>query len=247
MPTDSREERLEAYKIWAPDGAQWTAWAKPVLFMSVPQEVAETMEIPAINWSVPTEGTAVVVDLPGSDAVFEGLGLAKVGFRPVPLYNGVLAPSGAIPIVFGVKEIVMALFSGAGFLRTLSIPDNAPPVFLLDSQRMKDGKVPGRYDNRWLVFPQDMPSASYMMNHGISSVVVRSDSISRDLAHILRRYQEKGIQILLCDGNVTKEVQVSAPSRFRSLFYRFIAICGLTRNAAGGFGGRLPEETQSHG
>jgi hypothetical protein len=246
MSTDSRDERLEAYKIWAPDGAQWTAWAKPVLFMSVPQGVAESIEIPAINWSVPTGGTAVVVDLPGSDAVFEGLGLAKMGFRPVPIYNGVNAPSGTIPIV-DVSEIVGTLYGGASVLRTLNIPDNAPPVFLLDSQRMKDGKVPGRYDNRWLVFPQDMPSASYVMNKGISSVVVRSGSISHDLAHILRRYQEKGIQILLCDGNVTKEVQVSAPSRFRRLFYRFIAICGLTRNAAGGFGGRIPEETHSHG
>jgi hypothetical protein len=112
---------------------------------------------------------------------------------------------------------------------------------------MKGGKEPGRYDNRWLVFPQDMPSASYMMNNGISRVVVRSDSISNDLAHILRRYQEKGIQILLCDGNVTKEVHVAAPSRFKSLFYRFIAICGLTRNAAGGFGGKIPEEGHSHG
>ena len=246
MPTDSRDKRLEAYKIWAPDDAQWTAWAKPVLFMSTPQDVAETMEIPAINWFVPTGGTAVVVDLPGSDAVLEGLGLAKRGFRPVPIYNGVHAPSGAIPIVF-VKDIVMALFSGAEYLRTLNIPDNAPPVFLLDSQRMKSGKVPGTYDNRWLVFPQDMPSASYMMNNGISCVVVRSDSISRDLACILRRYQEKGIQILLCDGSETKEVRIPAPSRFRSLFYRFIAICGLTRNYAGGFGGRLPEETHSHG
>ena len=246
MRSDSRNKRLEAYKIWAPDDALWTAWAKPVLFMSVPEDVTRATEIPAINWAVPDRGTAIIVDLPSSDAVYEGLGLAKMGFRPVPLYNGVSAPIGALPIVF-VKDIVIALFSSAEYLRSLNIPDDAPPVFLLDSQRMQDGKIPGRYDNRWMVFPQDMPSASYLMKHGIVRVVVRSESIANDLAHVLHRYQEKGIQILRCDGTVTNEVQVPAPSRFRSLFYRFIAMCGLTRNAAGGFGGSIPEESHGHG
>jgi len=249
MYSNSRDERLEAYRVWAPDNALWTAWAKPVLFMSAPQGFADSMEIPEINWAVPDGSTAVVVDLPGSEAVHVGLGLAKMRFRPVPLFNGVDAPGGTIPMV-DVSEVVGALYSGADYLRTLNIPDCAPPAFLLDSQRMKGGKVPGihdNYDNRWLVFPQDMPSASAMQDHCILRVVVRSDSISDDLAHILRRYQERGIQILLCDGTVTKEVQVPAPSRFRSLFYRFIAMCGLTRNAAGGFGGTISEEGHSHG
>ena len=40
---------------------------------------------------------------------------------------------------------------------------HAPPAFLLDSDRMKaPAPDPGRFDNRWLVFPQDFPSAAFL-------------------------------------------------------------------------------------
>jgi hypothetical protein len=108
-------------------------------------------------------------------------------------------------------------------------------------------KQPGKYDNRWSVFPQDMPSAAFLSKRGIREVIVRSDRIQDDLAHILRRYQEQGIKISMCDGTEVREITVSKPSRFKSLFYRFGVILGLRRNAAGGFGGIVPEPSSGGG
>ncbi len=117
---------------------------------------------------------------------------------------------------------------------------------MLDSKRMAGcGKKPGTYDNRWCVFPQDMPSAAFLLNAGIRRVIVRSARIHNDLSHILLRYQKEGIEIQLCTGQEIEKITVVKPSRFRSISYRFSVILGLTRNSAGGFGGMIPEPTQS--
>ena len=165
-------------------------------------------------------------------------------YRPVPLYNGVCGPSASSSIV-KANDIVAALYKGADELRRLNIRPDAPPAFLLDSNKMKEtGKQPGKYDNRWCVFPQDMPSASFLTKNGIKKIIVRSDAIQNDLSHILCRYQERGIPIFLCNEYL-KEIVVSKPSRFKSLIYRYKVILGLTRNAAGGFGGSIPEPMQN--
>ena len=43
------------------------------------------------------------------------------------------------------------------------------------------------------------------------------------------------------------EMTVPKPSRFKSVFYRFKVIFGLTWNAAGGFGGQIPEQSSGSG
>lgn len=129
------------------------------------------------------------------------------------------------------------------------IRPTAPPVFLLDFNRLlKTGKRPGMYDNRWCIFPQDMPSATFLKQHKIRRVMIYSERIQEDLAHILFRYQKEGIDIFLCnDSSAMKKVNVKKPPQYKGLFYRIMVISGLTRNAAGGFGGMVPEPQDSSG
>lgn len=238
-------DNLEAYKEWAPEGARWTQWAKPVMFMSTAETVFAKLEIPEVDWLQGLESnTMIIVDLPGERGVVESLALARMGYRPVPLYNGV--DGRVYSMVVKVGEIRKALFTGADELAGYDISPDAPPVFMLDSNRMAgSGKQPGTYDNRWCVFPQDMPSASFLLKAGIRRIIVRSDKIQNDLAHILLRYQKEGIEIYLCPDREIKKISVVRPSRFKSLSYRFSVILGLTRNGAGGFGAKIPEPVDS--
>ena len=241
--------KMETYKIWAPDNALWTEWAKPVLFTSVQTgelfSNAPPLEIPQVSW-LPQRCyyTMIVVDLPGKRGVEEGLALAQLGYRPVPLYNGVMPPSGHSAI--STYEIASALFAGADVLSGLSLVPAAPPAFLLDYDRMSGvGRTPGSFDNRWSVFPQDMPSAAFLTKRLVKEILVRPERIQDDLAHILLRYQEQGIKISLYDGSEIREITVHKPSWFKKLYYRFKVILGLTRNATGGFGGVIPQSSGS--
>ena len=258
-------DKVTTYKIWAPDNALWTVWAKPVLFAN-PTFSDYLLHIPEINWlpEVPkaneinpnsennaNNDTMVIIDLPGKDGVEEGLALANIGYRPVPLYNGVNGPYESMMIV-NVRDIVTALYQGADFISSLNLRPDAPPVFLLDSNRLKGrGKEKGKYDNRWCIFPQDMPSAPFLTKQGIKKIILRSydNSIQNDLSHILCRYQEQGIRIFQFDGTdgyngnaMLKETKVSRPSQFGGFIYRFKVIAGLTRNPTGGFGGQIPDQ-----
>lgn len=244
-------DSYSTYRIWAPDDALWSLWAKPVLFARAPQAQSApvALSIPAAKWAPhPDARAALLIDLPGESGVLEGLALARRGYRPVPLYNGVHGPNEQSMAV-NVSGIVDALYRGAGEIAAAPIRSGAPPAFLLDANRMTGpAKQPGKYDNRWCVFPQDMPSASFLLEQGIQQVFVRADFIQNDLAHILRRYQEKGLRIMRLNASgAFIELKVVRPSQFRSIFYRFRTMLGLIRNAAGGFGGMVPEATQSLG
>ncbi len=238
-------DNLTVFKAWAPDGALWTQWAKPVLFVGTNAGNPRALEAREVTWlSAGDRETLAVIDLPGREGVEEGFACAKLGYRPVPLYNGVHAPTRAVVETAALTE---ALFGGAAALDGLRLLPDAPPVFLLDSERMSGRNTqPGMYDNRWCVFPQDMPSAAFLRRHGIRRVVVRARWILDDLSHILRRYQEQGITIYQSMGDAPKEVQVHRPPRYKGIAYRFLVILGLRRNSAGGFGGRIPEPMESN-
>ncbi|MDR0287069.1 MAG: hypothetical protein LBI03_05085 [Clostridiales bacterium] len=236
------QNRIEAYKIWAPDHALWTDWAKPVIFAEMMDSYADQiMQIPDEIMLTYDEHAAVIVDLEGKDSVLEGIGLAKIGYRPVPLFNGVMGPVD-ISLV-DVSEIMVAINSLTEVLSSISISYNAPPVFLLDFNRMNGtAKKPGSYDNRWSVFPQDMPSASFLQKNGINKVILRSNHVNDDLSHILCRYQESGLRIFLkTEKQPLKEITAIEPSRFKCLMYRIGVISGLKRNSSGGFGGMIPD------
>lgn len=227
----------------------WSQWAKPVLFSQPVSPDGELPDLPAPSWASEADRkTMLIVDLPGEKSVLEGLALAGMGYRPVPLYNGVYTPY-KDAMVIDVTSIVKTLYQGAGLLASFSLHPEAPPAFLLDANRMKgEAHQAGRYDNRWCIFPQDMPSADFLLAQGIQEIYVRTKYPQNALSHILKRYQEKGIRIFHSGDNGTlKELMVVKPSLFRSCTYRFQTMLGLTINAAGGFGGTIPEATQSSG
>ena len=71
-----------------------------------------------------------------------------------------------------------------------------------------------------------------------------------DLAHILLRWQEAGIAVESKSarfGEVPVPIRVTRPYRFRAAWYRALAVLGLRRNDAGGFGGYPPPSSSGAG
>jgi hypothetical protein len=243
--------REELYAIWAPPGAVWTPWAKAVIFASyrlvefAPRAVSSS----DISWLDRSQQTAIVLDLPGSWGVEMAMQLARSGFRPVPLYNAAPAGDAGIELV-DVRSILHGLASAAEELRSVQLAFDAPPVFLLDANRRgiagNSRAQPGQFDNRSICFPTDFPSAAFLSGQGITSVLLVSQADRNpqpDLSHVLLRWQEAGVKILsiaLVDKEPPRLIHVQPPSRFRALWYGWLAAFGLKRSPLGGFGGRVP-------
>jgi hypothetical protein len=257
---------LQLFEVWAPEESDWSRWAKPALFAGGHQILEpQPAAIPAMpvhsTESQPAAydqgsldpSTAFVVDMPGEGSVEIGMSLARTGYRPVPLFNTAYHQLAIVP----VSPILKRLRESADELQGLAIPADAPPVFLLDAKRLEPGTppAPGRFDNRWAVFPQDFPSANFLLSHGIRRVVLLQEDLLQgkprlDLAHVLRRWQEGGVEIYAQDpagGMSPRSIQVERPSAFRSLFYRALTLAGLRRSSAGGFGSIIPVPAESSG
>lgn len=236
--------QLDLYKIWAPDDALWTQWVKPVVFMNIGWNQLRSSSVLApanADWITYEKGTMIIVDLAGKAAIEEGLGLAVLGYRPIPLHNGVPGPQNATAVL-SMDGIVDGLTEGGRMLSLMPLTKQANPVFLLDSERYKWAKKrPGTFDNRWRIVPQDMPSANYLKKHGISKIVVKSKQVQADLGYVLYLYQKAGIVVYVCSeyGNIRKST--SYKPHGTGLFYRFLIVMGLTRSATGGFGMMIPE------
>jgi len=264
----------EVFEIWAPESSPWSPWVAPVIFASL--EVPTRNDVPLADWPEtgwvsPAEATAVVIDLPGADSVRFGMGLAERDFRPVPLYNASPAPPAAPvaipdesfsvlqerttlpydPSVVGMKGLLEELARATLILKTLAIPPEAPPAFLLDARRLRGERAPmeGLFDNRWMVFPQDFPSARFLKERGIGrALLVQEDSLEpqNDLAHVLLRWQDAGIEVWakeILRHNDPVPIHVQRPSRFKAAWYRALALLGLRRSSVGGFGSFIPEDS----
>ena len=207
----------DVFKIWAPTGAKWTEWVRPVPFIAINEYSRNNyifdFSIPNINYikKMPND-TAVIVDLPGNDSIKEGIGLAKIGFRLVPIYNGTNEQKGAIPTVNN-HAIETGLIKGALELEKIEVKSDALPVFLLDSNRTNRFKMNvSIFDNSWDIYPQDMPSAEYLLKNGINKIIVRGECLQIDLKKILYDFQKKGIQIFLTNGyEEPKIVKINKP------------------------------------
>ncbi len=255
----------ELYEVWAPALDEWSPWVKPVLFAEIDDFANDAAFIPmpkepGLRCRIePIRDTAVVLDLPGPRSLLAGLDLAKVGYRPVPLYNTTSGRHQKVPPEKCVLPHVAVL------VRMLSMPlaehvrntiiGETPPVFLLDSRRLRGGNSPspGMYDNRWMVFPQDFPSAGFLKSRGITQAVVVQEEmgpLADDLSHVLLRWKQAGIAILRQDADMDsppRAAEIQEPSRFRSTLYRVFALMGLRRNSAGGFGSVIPIPGQGGG
>lgn len=209
--------------------------------MPVPQTVA---------WAPPARGgTALVVELEGARALTVGWGLAAAGYRPVPLFN----TSHSRQSVVNVLPALLLLRPVAEALLRTPLRDEAPPAFLIDAGRNPSTARPRPrdYDNRWVVFPQDFPSANFLRAAGIDEVVLVSlaTAPAEDLAHVLLRWQTGGLRIALLNPDAAspraEPITVRRPSRFRQVWARALVMAGLRRNAAGGFGGIVPDPSSS--
>lgn len=239
----------ELFAAWAPDASIWSEWAKPVLFVHMrtdeEQPAAENWGSLDVSWAPNVdERSALVLDLPGPQAVATGVALARRGYRPVPLFNGCPGTMEAVPM----QSVMTAVAMSGDDLQRIELPPDAPPVFLLDAGRNPPGLkvLPGRFDNRWMTFPQDFPSANYLKSHGIERALLvheASGAPAADLAHVLLRWQEAGIGIEECTatGQGRAAVTIRKPPRYRSLWYLALALFGLHRSAAGGFGSIVPQ------
>src|SRR5512142_3142796 len=108
----------ECFAIWAPAGVVWAQWAKPVSFVDL-DPLLLTHEADPGDWKVPglervpTErNLAVVIDLPSEDAVRAGVMLARLGYRPVPLFNG----TDGQHAIIDVDPLMRRLASGAAHI-----------------------------------------------------------------------------------------------------------------------------------
>ena len=245
----------DCFAVWAPEGVVWSEWAKPVVFAHAPALLTDPpLVIPELtlpNLPRPWDQSAIVVDLPGAQSVLVGLALAERGYRPVPLFNGTSGPAPVIP----VEGIEHALGAGAGVLKRCTIAPDAKPAFLLDAERTTStgAGLPGRYDNRWVILPQDAPSGTFLLSQGVREITLiqlRLGPPQPDLAHVLLRWKGAGLRlrsVSLETGGVDEDLSFSVPQGFRRLWYGAIALFGLRRNNVGGFGSTVPEQTQHRG
>jgi hypothetical protein len=140
--------------------------------------------------------------------------------------------------------IVRALAQTSLRLAEIQLPSDAPPVFLLDSNRQGDGRPMrlGDFDNRSVCFTTDFPSANFLHAYGIQGVLLMQRSRilpMADLSHILRRWQDDGLKLELTrvdfpDGRLALEVE--RPSWYGVMFQRVLLAMGLRRAGMGGFG-----------
>ena len=216
-------EGRDLFTRWAPqEGYAWTRYAKPAMFMHPPQDGDAPMYIKPLPQDLAAQitggRTAVIVDLPGAESVAAGLDLAGVGFRPVPLYNGIhiadFSPQHANgenrPADFSPQQavgenrympapgrrnavdnqpIINALHEAIPALEAATLPAHAPPAFLLDAAR-NDNLVPSLdfYDNRWSLDLDDMPDFMYLQAQGITRIVIWTD---RNIQDDVRRIGER--------------------------------------------------------
>lgn len=196
----------EIYKIYAPANTKWTGWVRPVPFVAIDTYNRK----PISNWTDRKviflrqyeKDTAIFIDLPGKESIEWGIGLANFGYRPIPLFNGTDEQIGSQAIT-DTYLIESCLINGGEKLKGISLPDNANPVFLLDSSRTNRYRAKESiFDNSWDLYKQDIPTAKFFMANGINKIIVVGQAVQRDLRKIFFEFQDAGIEIYLTDSYI---------------------------------------------
>lgn len=209
----------DVYKIWAPQGAKWVDWVRPVPFVELGEYSKEyafsNFKIPQIFYTdTYANDIAIIVDLPGYESIEDGIALAKLGYRPIPVFNGTNEQKGAMATTDN-HAVEFGLIYGATELNKIEISKDAQPVFLLDTNRLNRYKMNASvFDNSWDVYDQDMPSAEYFLKNGINKIIVRSKKVEKDLSKILYKYQQKGITIMHTQGfDKPERIKIKKPAK----------------------------------
>ena len=194
----------EIYKIYAPNGAKWIDWVRPVPFVAIDtynrKPIADWMERKAMFLKNYQQDTAIFVDLPGKESIELSIDLAYKGYRPIPIFNGTDEQPGS-QATTNTYLIESCLINGSEKLKNIKLDNNANPAFLLDSYRTNRYRAKESiFDNSWDLYKQDIPSAEYFKQNGITKIIIVGDEIQRDLKKIFLKFQEKGIDIYITDG-----------------------------------------------
>ncbi|MCB9670597.1 MAG: hypothetical protein H6736_08850 [Alphaproteobacteria bacterium] len=152
-------------------------------------------------------GRAVVVDLPGPEAVAFAAGLAN-RFDPVFVFDNWPHPKGSVPSHLTLAAAVdrRATFEQMAAAR----PEKAPPVFVLDANRLAtfDGKA---FDNRYVAH---MPSARALKDLGVSHVILvrpkASDEELDDQNAVVMDWMKNGVGVQLVGADAFKPVPQGA-------------------------------------
>jgi hypothetical protein len=244
-------KREEIYRIWANAASPWSNWVAPVLFTVLdpnkpPRTVIREVELPWAGYL--QRDTAVILNLPACEAVQVAVSLAWNGYSPIPVFNAT-PPSRFFraktwSAAIDVDEIIDTIHAATPILASLALPANSVPVFLLDSNRLlgqfRNAMGDEIFDNRWVAFPEDFPSAEFFIAHGIKRVlIVQSEGLplQGDLAQILLKWQDAGLEILATTKfSVAKpeKMPLHPPSTSKVLLYRMMVNLGLRRAALGG-------------
>ena len=194
----------DIFKIYAPYGAKWIDWIRPVPFVAI--DIYNRK--PISNWkdrkvmfiNEYDKNTAIFIDLPGIESIELGVALARIGYRPIPVFNGTDEQQGARATT-DTYLIESCLINGGEKLKTIFLNNNANPAFLLDSYRINRYRSnESIFDNSWDVYKQDVPSAKYFIKNDITKIIVVTDKIQKDLKKILINYQNEGILIYETDS-----------------------------------------------
>ena len=194
----------DIFKIWAPSHKKWVDWVRPVPFVTIGKNIQRfypsNITLPFISCLENKKSTAIIVDLPNTQSVEAGIFLLQHGYRPIPIYNGTMEQNGVMATTDN-KSIQSALIWGAVALSNIKLPDDAPPAFLTDTNRLQRHKAnESVFDNSWDVYHQDLPTEDYFLNNGIEKIIVVSNKLSKDLKNIFAEYPHKKIQIFLTNG-----------------------------------------------
>ena len=191
----------EIYKIYAPNSTKWTEWIRPVPFVAIDTYNRK----PISNWfdrkvmfiDKYEKDTAIFIDLPGKESIELGIGLAHIGYRPIPLFNGTDEQIGS-QATTDTYLIESCLINGSEKLKSILLENNANPAFLLDSSRTNRYRAKESiFDNSWDLYKQDIPTAEYFKANGIYKIIVVGNTIQRDQRKIFFKFQEAQIEIYL--------------------------------------------------
>ncbi len=247
-------DRRELFRAWAPEGATYTPWVKPVLFAQMDQSTLSRAhpapDLPTVDWAPRAlDRTAIVLDLSGPSAIHAALALSSRGYQPVLLHNTSPGPN-ALLDMSGIQE---AVIGGRPLLPSRTLPEGAPPAFVLDSRRLSGDRKPGAFDNRWVLFPQDFPSAHFLKSHSIERILVVRNTpgeIAHDLRQVLVEWRRARLLLQTLALHLHDQPRDYTPRTawtWRPAALLGLVALGLRANSAGGFGSKIPVPPENSG
>jgi hypothetical protein len=240
--------------IWVGLEHPWRNWVKRPLFAALAPEDEAVVQngdayVPTRRfWAAPPEWLAdeklaLIIDLAGAEAIELGIALGTVGFRPVLMVNA----ASDIREAIDMRPVLRRLVKGARFAAAFPDEPGARPAFLLDSRRWRarESLKLGSFDNRWMLFPSDMPRAKHLAAQGIERVVLMYRShVLGDVAAIMREYQREGLDVSVVDVEEPDELAPVLPrGRLAEFWGRLKRHATFQRNWDGSYGHRI----SSHG